>query len=89
MDYIEIIIKDGNRTVNWIFPVISTITDVLNKWEKNYYPCNRKRVIIENKRLLEDYLDCRLSSFKSFGEKIVIRLETVFPKKEEGGEENG
>lgn len=34
----EVIIKDGNRTVNWEFPDGATVGDLVKKWEKGYYP---------------------------------------------------
>ena len=88
-EFTEIVIKDGNRTVNWMFPPSSKISYILDQWEKNYFPCNRKRVIIDNKRVVDGCLDCQLNYFKSFGKKIVMRLETVYPKKEKGAEQNG
>lgn len=80
--YTEVIIKDGNRTVNWMFPETSTINDILNKWETNYHRCNRDWVIIDNKRVVPECLDCQLNYFKSFGRKIIVRVEAA-PKKED------
>lgn len=34
----EVIIKDGNRIVNWELPHDMTLGELIDKWEKDYYP---------------------------------------------------
>lgn len=34
-----VIIKDGNRTVNWELPPETTLRELIGRWEKDYYPC--------------------------------------------------
>ena len=91
MSYMEVVIKDGNRTVNWIFPDTRPVESVLEKFEREYLPVNRKRVFIENRRLIVDCAECQLNYFvKSFGRKIRINVETVKPlKKEDEKTQNG
>lgn len=81
MNFIEVVIKDGNRTVNWSFPEVSTVSDILDKWESGYRKCNRKNIRINDRLLVSDCVDCQLNYFKSFGRKIKIRVESI--KKEE------
>lgn len=35
----QVIIKDGNRMVNWELPSETTVADLIRRWEKDYYPC--------------------------------------------------
>lgn len=85
-DFIEVIIKDGNRTVSKLFPDICTIEDVLAKYELKYKKCRRDKVSIDGRLIEPDLLDCQLNYFKIKGRKIRIRVESIlheFKKKDE------
>ena len=85
-DFIEVIVKDGNRTVSRMFPDISTVEDVLKKYELKYKKCRRDKVSIDGWLITPDLLDCQLNYFKIKGRKMHIRVESVlqeFKKKEE------
>lgn len=85
-DFIEVIIKDGNRTVSRMFPDISTVEDVLTKWETKYKKCRRDKVSIDGRLIEPDLLDCQLNYFKIKGRKLHIRVESIlheFKKKDE------
>ena len=85
IDFIEVVIKDGNRTVSWVFPEESTISRVLDKWDKDYLPCDRENVRIEGRRLIADCKDCQLNWFaKKFGNKLHIRVESAKKGEQDG-----
>ena len=77
-EFIEVVIKDGNRTVSRMFPDISTVEDVLAKYELKYKKCRRDKVNIDGRMVEPDLLDCQLNYFKIKGRKIHIRVESIF-----------
>ncbi|MBO5967330.1 MAG: hypothetical protein J6S14_02395 [Clostridia bacterium] len=34
----QVIIKDGKRTVNWELPSETTLAELFKRWEMDYYP---------------------------------------------------
>ncbi len=76
-DFIEVVIKDGNRTVSRMFPDISTVEDVLARYELKYKKCRRDKVSIDGRLVAPDLLDCQLNYFKIKGRKIHIRVESI------------
>lgn len=76
-DFIEVIVKDGNRTVSRMFPDISTVEDVLARYELKYKKCRRDKVSIDGRMITPDLLDCQLNYFKIKGRKLHIRVESI------------
>lgn len=86
----EIVIKDGNRIINWLFPRHMTLDKVLSFWQKGYYPFKRNTVRLNGKRLMEAHLDCKIGFFADKFDKLVFQVETVLPEKKEGeADKNG
>ena len=85
-DWIEVVIRDWNRVVNWIFPPDTPLADVLSKWEKGYHPFDRERVIMHGAIVPEEMFGCFLSSFTE--DKALIILRTKFPKKRKEEDED-
>ena len=84
IDFVEVVIKDGNRTVNWMFPEKTTIANVLDKWDREYHKADRTNVRIENRRLIVDCAECQLNWFaKKFGSKVRIRVEAENKEKQD------
>lgn len=85
IDFIEVVIRDGNRTVNWMFPEKTAISHVLDKWEREYHKCDRKTVRIGGRLLLADCDECQLNFFsKKMGNKISIRVESIQKGEQDG-----
>ena len=83
--FIEVVIKDGNRTVNWLFPEMATVSSVLQKWEKEYFKCDKKSVRIGGRLLLADCEECQLNYFtKKMGNKLTIRVESIKKGEQDG-----
>ena len=92
MHFIEVVIKDGNRTVNWEFPDISTVGEILDQWEKGYHACDRSNVRINDKLLIPEAMDAQLCQLlyplEKHGKHIKIRVKGIKPVKEEKVEED-
>ena len=80
---IEIVIKDGNRTVNWLTKDSNTLDKVLAEWSKGYHAFKRDTVRLNGRRLLETHLECKVRYFAEKYGKLVFQVETVWPKKED------
>lgn len=39
-ELMTVIIKDGNRIVNWELPHDMTLGELIDRWEKDYYPAD-------------------------------------------------
>lgn len=84
------VIKDGNRIVNWLCYKNMTLHDVLANWVEDYYPLDADKVSVNGRLILNEHLDCKLGFLsEKFGERIVVRVETIFPKKEKEAAQNG
>ena len=77
LEFIEVVIKDGNRTVSKFLPDICTVEDVLAKYERKYKQCRRDKVSIDGRLIEPDLLDCQLNYFKIKGRKMHIRVESI------------
>ena len=71
----NVLIKDGNRTVNWDFPVDSSIRDALQLWRFEWAPDS---VRINGKPYPDEELGCALVEFTLLDSNLVI---TMVPKK--------
>lgn len=76
-DFVEVIVKDGNRTVSRFVPDICTVEDVLARYERKYKKCRRDKVSIDGRLIEPDLLDCQLNYFKIKGRKLHIRVESI------------
>lgn len=77
-NYIAVIIRDGNRVVNWEFPPETPLTDVLAKWQKGYHQF--ERVWMNGAVLNEAAFGLFLSALTD-GDSIRLNMVTKFPKK--------
>ena len=84
-EMITIIIKDGNRAVNWEFPGETTMADVLARWRKDYYPFDPAHVMMNGKAIPQEAWGCFIRAFTEDG-KIYLILWTKFPKQKENDE---
>ena len=82
---IDVVVKDGNRAINWQFPVGMRLEQVLEFWSNGYYPYKRDTVRLNGRRLLAAHLECRLSYFAERFGKLVFQVESIEPKKEDVG----
>lgn len=74
----NVLIKDGNRTVNWDFPANSTVRDVLRLWQFEWEPDSVK---INGRPVPDGVLCYPLANFISLWDgNIVI---TMVQKKKE------
>lgn len=80
---IEVVIKDGNRTVNWLVKDSATLERVLADWKRDYLPFKRETIRVNGRRLLETHLECKMRYFAEKFGKLVFQVETIWPKKEE------
>lgn len=85
---IEVLIKDGNRTVSWEFPEDTKIADILAYWEQGYNKVDRDNVRINDKLLDGKLLECQLNYFKKIDRKVRIRVESA-KKQADKGEAEG
>lgn len=84
----DIVIKDGNRIVNWDFHPETKLSYVFKKWEKDYYPVNRDTIRLNDRKILAAHLDCKIKYFAEKFDRMVFRVETIMPEKEEENENN-
>ena len=77
----EVVVKDGNRTVNWIMNSRTKIDRVLSVYERGYRPVHRGTVRLNGRRLLEAHLDCKLGYFADKFDKFVFEVDTIKPTK--------
>ena len=77
----EVVVKDGNRTVNWIFNERTRLDRILDTFERGYRPVKRDTVRLNGRKLLEAHLDCKLRYFTDKYDKFVLEVDTVRPKK--------
>lgn len=71
----NVLIKDGNRTVNWDFKADSTVREVLQLWKFEWEPDSVK---ICGKPVPDNMLDHPLSDYWLWKGSVVI---TMVPKK--------
>lgn len=83
-NWIAVIMKDGNRVVNWEFPQDTTLGEVLAKWEKGYYPV--QSVVAHGTEIPDTVWGCFLPAFTEDG-KLVLLVRTKYPKKHREEEE--
>ena len=67
----NVLIKDGNRTVNWDFPAYSSVLDVLQLWHFDWEPDS---VTINGKPVPDETLGSALCGYMQDG-KLVIQME--------------
>ena len=48
----EVIIKDGNRIVNWEVSGNMSVSELMSRWEKDYYPCDEMVVYDKDGKLV-------------------------------------
>ena len=77
-DLIEVIMKDGNRIVNWEFPRDTPIKDVWHKWIKDYY--EPESIMLNGMDVPAFVGGCFLSAFTD-ERRMVMTVRTKFPKK--------
>lgn len=78
-NWITVIIKDGNRVVNWEFSPETTLGDVLMKWEKGYHPV--QSVVAHGAEIPDTVWGCFLPAFTE-DRKLLLSVRTKFPKKQ-------
>lgn len=83
-DLIEVVMKDGNRAVNWEFSRDTPIMDVWHKWTKDYY--QPESILLHGTEIPPLMGGCFLSAFTDDRRMLMI-VRTKFPKKRK--EDNG
>lgn len=79
----EVVIKDGTRAVNWLVNGNMTLHDVLAAWVEGWYPVDADKVSVNGRLVLNEHLNCKVGFLRrKFGEKLVIRVESILPKKD-------
>ena len=86
MEFITVILRDGNRICNWEYAPDTPLRDVLDKWLKSYFPFEESKVWLNGAMIGPEMFGCFLSSFTE--DKMEVRLRTKFPKKRKEEEED-
>ena len=76
-----IVVKDGNRTVSWIYNERTRIDRILDDFERGYRLVKRDTIRLNGRQLLEAHLDCKIRYFFDKHQKFVFQVDTVKPPK--------